>query len=199
MDALPTILLGLRTVVKEDLRASPAEMLYGTSLRLPGEFFVSSNININETQFLTRFRQQISNVKPVPASNHSKQDVFIHPELAKCKFVFVRVDAVQPPLKAPYEGPYEVLERTEKYFKLRWKGKPTNISMDRLKPAFVIEGDVPTPANIKEDVPTTAEMKKDVPTPTKMKKDVPTPTKSRTDERPPVFTRYGRRVQFRTP
>lgn len=75
VDALPTIMLGLRTVVKEDLRASPAEMLYRTSLRIPGEFFVSTNNTFNETQFLTRFRQQISNIKPVPASNHSRQDI----------------------------------------------------------------------------------------------------------------------------
>lgn len=168
VDALPTIMLGLRTVVKEDLRASPAEMLYGTSLRLPGEFFISAKNLTNETQFLKNFRQQMSNIKPVPTSDHSKQDVFIHPELAKCKFVFVRVDAVKPPLKAPYEGPFEVLDRTKKYFKLKWKGKATNISLDRLKPAFLVEEEeVPVPSKIQE-------------------------------ERPPVFTRYGRRVQFRT-
>ncbi|CAB0042244.1 unnamed protein product [Trichogramma brassicae] len=36
--ALPGVLLGLRTTFKEDLQASPAEMVFGTSLRIPGEF-----------------------------------------------------------------------------------------------------------------------------------------------------------------
>lgn len=39
--ALPTVLLGLRSVYKADLQASVAEIVYGKSLRLPGEFFES--------------------------------------------------------------------------------------------------------------------------------------------------------------
>lgn len=34
-ETLPTILLGLRSVVLSNLNASPAEFVYGTSLRLP--------------------------------------------------------------------------------------------------------------------------------------------------------------------
>lgn len=41
LDILPTVLLGLRTSFKEDLNSTPAEMLYGTCLRIPGEFFIS--------------------------------------------------------------------------------------------------------------------------------------------------------------
>ena len=35
---LPWVLLGLRTVPKEDFGCSTAEMVYGSALRLPGEF-----------------------------------------------------------------------------------------------------------------------------------------------------------------
>ena len=35
---LPAVLLGLRAAVKELLGKSAAEMIYGTTLRLPGEF-----------------------------------------------------------------------------------------------------------------------------------------------------------------
>ncbi|XP_035227064.1 uncharacterized protein LOC118199339 [Stegodyphus dumicola] len=38
VDVLPTVLLGLRTAIKEDLGSSSAEMVYGTNLRLPGDF-----------------------------------------------------------------------------------------------------------------------------------------------------------------
>ena len=39
VDILPLVLLGLRTAPKEDLNCSSAELVYGTMLRLPGEFF----------------------------------------------------------------------------------------------------------------------------------------------------------------
>ncbi|GBO12481.1 hypothetical protein AVEN_24766-1 [Araneus ventricosus] len=35
---LPTILLGILTAFKEDINASSAELLYGSNLRLPGQF-----------------------------------------------------------------------------------------------------------------------------------------------------------------
>ncbi|KOC68814.1 hypothetical protein WH47_10802, partial [Habropoda laboriosa] len=38
IDILPTVLLGLRTSFNEDIGATAAEMLYGTTLRLRGCF-----------------------------------------------------------------------------------------------------------------------------------------------------------------
>ena len=42
MDALPLMLLGIRTALKEDISSTAAEMVYGTSLRLPGVFLTTS-------------------------------------------------------------------------------------------------------------------------------------------------------------
>ena len=39
LDVLPVVLLCLRTVVRADLNATASEMVYGTQLRLPGQFF----------------------------------------------------------------------------------------------------------------------------------------------------------------
>lgn len=39
MDALPFLLLRIRTALKEDIASTATEMVYGTNLRLPGEFF----------------------------------------------------------------------------------------------------------------------------------------------------------------
>ncbi len=44
MDTLPLI-LRIRTALKEDISATTAEMVYGTTLRLPGEFFSPSPTN----------------------------------------------------------------------------------------------------------------------------------------------------------
>jgi len=43
--ALPLVLLGIRTTLKQDLKCTPAELVYGTTLRLPGEFFTSDPSN----------------------------------------------------------------------------------------------------------------------------------------------------------
>ena len=40
-DMLYSALLGIRTTLKEDLKCTTAELVYGTSLRLPGEFYRS--------------------------------------------------------------------------------------------------------------------------------------------------------------
>ena len=53
--------------------------------------------------------------------------------------VFVRVDAHKYPLQAPYKGPFKVLERHVKYFKLDLGNRDDTVSIDRLKPAFMDE------------------------------------------------------------
>lgn len=46
---LPTEFLkdGIVPCFKEDLQASPAEMLYGTSMRIPGEFFIEEDLRLD--------------------------------------------------------------------------------------------------------------------------------------------------------
>nr|XP_037280125.1 uncharacterized protein LOC119173389 [Rhipicephalus microplus] len=43
VNALPLVLLGIRSTLKEDIGCSAAELVYGTTLRLPGEFFASGS------------------------------------------------------------------------------------------------------------------------------------------------------------
>ncbi|GFU60411.1 RT_RNaseH domain-containing protein [Trichonephila clavipes] len=42
-EVLPIILLGLRASLKEDILCTPAELVFGTTIRLPGELFDSSS------------------------------------------------------------------------------------------------------------------------------------------------------------
>lgn len=148
VDVLPSILLGIRASFKEDIGATTAELVYGSTLRLPGEFFRSSISSNHPTcsEFLRQIREHIQSLRPVPASNHSaQQNVFVSKELTTCTHVFVRQDHVRKPLQQPYEGPFKVLERKGKSFRVQVKGKDVNIGIDRLKPAFIMPDDIPQP------------------------------------------------------
>lgn len=136
-EVLPTVLLGLRTSYKEDVKATAAELVYGQTLRLPGEFFVDEEISTEPQIFIEKFREHMRKVRATPTAHHSKRKAFTHKTLHTCTHVFVRVDAVRKPLEQPYEGPYKVIDRPSDYvFMIDVKGQPTSISTERLKPAF---------------------------------------------------------------
>nr|XP_029718020.1 igE-binding protein-like [Aedes albopictus] len=56
-EQLPMILLGLRTTYKEDIGASPAEMVFGSILRIPSEFFAENSNTSSENDFVVNLRQ----------------------------------------------------------------------------------------------------------------------------------------------
>lgn len=137
MDELPIILLGLRSVVKDDLKATPAELTLGKSLLLPGQFFTDSQVKVSDVDFVKNFKRTMSAIRPTETTHHDQPKIFIHPKLPTAKFVLVRTDAHKTPLQAPYTGPFEVNKHGDKFFNVNINGKNKNISIDRLKPAFV--------------------------------------------------------------
>lgn len=139
VDEIPIILLGLRCTLKEGLGATPAELVYGTPLRLPGEFFATSKEEQPTNEFLARLKNTIQELRPTQTSDHSKNNFFVSHTLWKATHVFVRDDTVRPSLKPPYDGPYQVTDKKEKYFKIIRKGKEETIAIDRLKPAFGVK------------------------------------------------------------
>ena len=144
-DLLPSVLLGLRTAFKEDLQASPMEMLYGMSLRIPGEFFVTDSIPASSRDFVGRLRLLFREIKAVPASRHTQQHPFVFKDLQSCTHVFKRVDAIRKPLEPPYTGPHEVVKRLDdRTYIFKINGLEKTISTDALKPAYLESAD-PTP------------------------------------------------------
>lgn len=134
-EQLPLILLGIRTTVKEDLKHSPAEIVYGENLKLPGEFFSeSSDKAIDPANFVDQLRQNIQKLKPIPTRSATKA-IYVPNSLDNCEYVFVRVDRVKTGLQSPYEGPYLVIKKCRKFFIIDQKGKQVKISVDRLKSA----------------------------------------------------------------
>ncbi|GFW80496.1 integrase catalytic domain-containing protein [Trichonephila clavipes] len=138
-ESLPVVLLGLRACIKEDLNASCAEMVFGKPIVLPGEFFEpSSQTPTDPSEFLLRLRETFRTLKPTPASCHSSTSCFVHTDLKTCSHVFVRVEGLKPSLTVPYQGPFEGLSRTDKHFTIKINDRISTISIDRLKPAFLL-------------------------------------------------------------
>ncbi|BHF76736.1 hypothetical protein SprV_0501983500 [Sparganum proliferum] len=119
-DHLPLVLLALRSTLKADIGCTAADLVYGTSLRLPVEQLHSVMRSLHATP-----------PRASPANS------FIPPDLDKCHFVLVRHDAVQRPLQPPYNGPYKVLRRSNKDVVIDRNGKADTVSIDRVKLAYI--------------------------------------------------------------
>ena len=137
IDELPWVLLGIRTVPKEDLECSSAEMVYGAPLTVPGDFLPRGQDTDDVAQFLPRLRETVRKLAPLPPVPHGTRPSSVPTALADSRFVFVRRDSHRPPLTPPYEGPYKVLVHGDKSFVLDYGNRQDSVSIDRLKPAFV--------------------------------------------------------------
>jgi len=141
-EVLPVILLGVRAAWKEDLRATPAEMVYGETIRLPGQFLGETQPEKGGDDFAARLAKTMRNLRPV-VKRHGRKAIFTHKDLETAQQVFVRHDIATGALKPPYDGPYTVLNRSEKTFKLNINGRTINVSKDRLKPAYILDTEEP--------------------------------------------------------
>lgn len=132
---LPLVMLGLRTVPKEDTGFSSADAVFGSSLSVPGEF-----LDIPEfppDAFLRRIDSAVQGfAKPPPHHIKIPPNYSLPDALLRADFVFVREDASTPSLDPLYRGPYRVLERQSKFFRLQIGSKSDLVAVNRLKPVF---------------------------------------------------------------
>ena len=137
---LPIILLGIRTAIKDDLKVSSAEIVYGEPLRIPGIFFpeASTKSPIKLHDYVAELKSCMSQAKykePDWHGNDNPQD-YVTKELHKCSHVFVLVCGMKSSLQRPYKGPYRVIKRDAKVFTIELpNGSTDTVSIDRLKPA----------------------------------------------------------------
>ena len=141
-EALPLILLGIRTYLKEDIGCTAADLVYGTTLRLPGEFFSPSTGSCPDpSSYVARLRTTMQALRATPPRHPLQQPVHINTSLACASHVFVRHDAVKKPLQQPYDGPFQVIKRSPKFYTLNLNGRTDTVSIERLKPAYLASHD----------------------------------------------------------
>ena len=135
---LHCVMLGLRTMPKEDLGTSPAELVFVSPLAVPGEF-VGHGQGEPVPELLRRLRDNVAELRPVPPMHHISPTTSILPSLSSAKFVFIRHDSHKSPLQPPYIGPFRVLATGDKSFTIQVGHREETISIDRLKVAHVDE------------------------------------------------------------
>ena len=136
---LPAVLLGVHSAVKERLGRSAAEMIYGTTLRLPGEFTRQYTVDANSDleNYSDKLRVAMSRLRLCPPRDTHQTNIFQYKGIETCTHVFFGRIAIAPPLTAPYDGPYKVIARSGRVMKILIKGKVETVSLDRVKPAHL--------------------------------------------------------------
>nr|VZI44399.1 unnamed protein product [Spirometra erinaceieuropaei] len=141
-DHLPLVLLALRSTLKAGIGCTEADIVYRTSIRLPGELVCPSSTltSVEPCGYAGQLRSVIRNLCATPpraSATHS----FIPPDLDKCNFFLVWHDAVRRPLRPPYNGPYKVLRRRNKDVVIDRNPETNTDSIDQVKPAYIDDSD----------------------------------------------------------
>lgn len=106
------VFLTVSTCYKEDMGCSVGKLLYGTSLRIPGESFVVGSTTQNTSILLQQLRRTMRILRAVPVPWHvSNKTVFVHPALNTFSHVCLRGNSVGKTLQQQHMSPSEVVKR----------------------------------------------------------------------------------------
>ncbi|CAB0044877.1 unnamed protein product [Trichogramma brassicae] len=108
---LPFVMLGLRTRIRLDIDASAAEIVFGTPLRVPGEFFSPEDAEPDRKAFTSTFRSYMQTVGPVADTHHELTKPFVHQTLQTCTHVFIKAQPIKRALDPPFTGPFKIDSR----------------------------------------------------------------------------------------
>ncbi|XP_064481982.1 uncharacterized protein LOC135394872 [Ornithodoros turicata] len=140
-------MLGIRSATRSDFPLSPADLVFGAPLRLPGQFFDPACLQQpapDPLNFAIRLQAYCTDLRPPPTRPSSLQ-VFVHPQLATATHVFLRHDATRNPPQPPYDGPFLVHSRQGKTLTIHLPNRLEVVSVDRVKPAFLLPDDPSDP------------------------------------------------------
>lgn len=132
--ALPAILLGFRNA-PQDNGLSPFNMVTGAQSLTPSMYFTSTSSSLSSS-YVQSLAQHLQKFAVTPQL-HGARKICVSKDLQSCAKVWVRVDRLRKPLEAPYDGPFDVVDRTDKLFTVRkLDGQTATVSIDRVKPYF---------------------------------------------------------------
>ncbi|XP_064479766.1 uncharacterized protein LOC135393200 [Ornithodoros turicata] len=129
-EALPIVLLVIRSAFKPDFECSSAELVYGMALRLLGDLVSppSTPTALPPPDFVTRLLCALH--LPVPTLG-------VPTNIPTCAALHTFSFALLHPPTPFYTVPHRVLSRAPRYYTVLVNGKGANVNIERLKPAFL--------------------------------------------------------------
>ncbi|GIY86347.1 uncharacterized protein CDAR_513551 [Caerostris darwini] len=127
-----------------------SRILYGTPIRLPGEFLSPSSSTIDPATLVGKLRETRQELWPLTLRQQAHRAEFVSKYLSTCSHIFLRSDTIKKGLQSPYEGPFQVLSRSEKVFKLLIHGRQPVVNIDHLKPAYISKEEENTPSKTEQ-------------------------------------------------
>ena len=143
LSQLPWVMLGLRAASNLDTGVSPAILVTGQQPTLPGQLVVQ-RANIDDAsvygkELASAMSSQRFTENPWHGQEKTRNKA--PHDLWTARHVLVRADKVQPSLEPKYTGPFRVLRRWGKVFRLRLENRDDTVSVDRLRPFYEAERD----------------------------------------------------------
>jgi hypothetical protein len=119
-------------VIRPQSRAQGGQqpkLVFGMPLTLPGQLLAVAEKPVEKVV------EELRAMKPLPTRQLSCAEAASGlQQLQEAEFVYVRRGGVVLPLSPFYQGPYRVLERSQKFLILEVGGRTEVVSVDRLKP-----------------------------------------------------------------
>ena len=146
VDRLPIVVLGWNNAIREDFLHAPSQLLYGTSTRLPVDFFEHRRSRPVDSEVAAALVAELDVFRSFKTTQHSQRyPTFRLPGIESCAQVWVRNEAARG-LEPAYTGPFRVLERRQDYYVIQKKrishpGENDTVHLSRLKPAFILQSD----------------------------------------------------------
>ena len=94
MSHLPMILLGVRASIREDSMSSPAQLVLGAPLRLPGQMLPDVPLSVEppSSSFVRDLQESIKAALPMPVVYHGSTRSYLPPALLTAKAVVIYYD-----------------------------------------------------------------------------------------------------------
>lgn len=103
-------MLGLRLVLRGDTNVTIAQMIYGKSIRLRGEFFEEQKTIMDTETFDKELQKRMEELKHFKTPRQPSQNSFVRKDHITTH-VFIRIDRVNKPLEPAYDGHFPVVKR----------------------------------------------------------------------------------------
>ena len=110
MSILPWTLLGRRTAFQPELQASAAELVFGSTPKLPGDLLELRESDPESMLLLLKKLRQNASRPPVQPVHHTTPQVRLPADLDTVERVYVRRGKTAT-LGPPYDGPFKITQR----------------------------------------------------------------------------------------